>query len=130
LHALISLPHVSSLHCVPRVLGQPWIEEGVNIASSTTYLISNPREGPYPLLHTMKRQFANISYSPWRDPYGSAIPGMSPYMVSAPTPQSTYTRIVLPPAPVFFHPGVEQVIEPSDDDDEDDDAGAYARSLR
>lgn len=67
------------------------------------------------------RQFANVSISPWAtSPYSSG-PGAakSIYAAPAPTPQQhMYRRIVLPPAPVFYHPQVEQVVgEDSDDDD-------------
>jgi hypothetical protein len=63
------------------------------------------------------RQFANISYSPWANPYtGPASTGKDFYGAPSP-PQPVYRRIVLPPAPTFYHPGIEQVIEDSSDDD-------------
>lgn len=74
------------------------------------------------------RQFANVSYSPWANPYASSLKpgqtysGQSYYQTPGTAQQPTYRRIVLPPAPVFYHPGIEQVIEPSDDED---NAGMY-----
>lgn len=72
------------------------------------------------------RQFANISYSPWANPYtGPTNTGKDFYGSSGPSPQPVYRRIVLPPAPIFYHPGVEQVIDEDSDDDDDDEAGMY-----
>lgn len=67
------------------------------------------------------RQFANVSISPWANPYNGTPtkPGQSYYTAATSPPVHTgYSRIVLPPAPVFLHPGVEQVIGEDSDDDQ------------
>jgi hypothetical protein len=80
------------------------------------------------------RQFANVSISPWAiNPYGASTPQTpqtaqkNPYQVSTYPPQPIYRRIVLPPAPVFYHPDVEQVIEAND---HVDDAGKLLCEIR
>jgi hypothetical protein len=63
------------------------------------------------------RSFATVSISPWANPYNGAVNTGHNYYTATP-PKPVYRRIVAPPAPTFFHPGIEQVI-----DDIDDDAG-------
>jgi len=74
------------------------------------------------------RQFANVSYSPWAYPYSAPTnTGKDFYGTSSTPQQPAYRRIVLPPAPIFYHPGVEQVIGDSDDDESE--AGTYLQCL-
>ncbi|KAL5392080.1 hypothetical protein PMIN04_003684 [Paraphaeosphaeria minitans] len=67
------------------------------------------------------RQFATVSFSPWANPYSTGPnAGDSRYAPPA-AHQPVYRRIVLPPTPIFYHPGVEQVVgEESDDDDSEE----------
>lgn len=69
----------------------------------------------------MARQFdlSHVSISPWAiNPYSASTAAQSPqtgqkspYQISPYQPLPVYRRIVLPAAPVFYHPDVEQVIE-------------------
>jgi hypothetical protein len=73
------------------------------------------------------RQFAEVSISPWRLPYGAnpqnATGARQSYSMSPTPPQPVYRRVVLPPPPIFYHPDVEQVVDDSSEDDAD--AGMY-----
>ena len=69
------------------------------------------------------RQFANVSISPWANPYNGATNTGKNYYTSSVPQQPIYRRIVAPPPPIFFHPGVEQVI------DDDDEAGMCIREV-
>jgi hypothetical protein len=67
----------------------------------------------------MQRQFtyADVSFSPWHiNPYSGG--GQSLYTSSATPQQPAYKRVVLPPAPIFYHPDITQLIESSDEEDE------------
>jgi hypothetical protein len=65
------------------------------------------------------RQFANVSISPWANPYSGAATNTAKnfYATAAATPQKqpVYRRIVAPP-PIFYNTGVEQVIDDESDD--------------
>jgi hypothetical protein len=64
----------------------------------------------------MNRQFANVSISPWRNPYNGAIGTGQNYYTSTVPKQPVLRRLELPPAK-FIYPGVEQVIDESDDEE-------------
>lgn len=66
------------------------------------------------------RQFDTVSISPWANPFNGAI-GTGQNYYTATLPKPVYRRIVAPVAPKFSYPGVEQVID--DSDDNDDEAG-------
>lgn len=76
------------------------------------------------------RQFANVSYSPWANPYTSG-PNAGKNIYAAPPQQPVFRRVVtLPPEPVFYHPEVEHVVdEESDDDSQEGMCDVGARSL-
>jgi hypothetical protein len=76
------------------------------------------------------RQFTTVSISPWANPYnGDVGAGQNFYGSSGKPQQPAYRRIVLPPAPVFYHAGVEQMIEDGGDDVEDDEDSGMCGSL-
>lgn len=63
------------------------------------------------------RQFPSVSISPWANPYSSGS-SASKSIYATPVPQQpVYRRVVLAPAPVFYHPDVEQVVREESDDD-------------
>jgi hypothetical protein len=66
------------------------------------------------------RQFTEVSISPWANPFNGAVGTGQNYYTSSAPKQPVFRRLVAPPAPKFFHPGVEQVA-----DDSDDEAGMY-----
>lgn len=82
--------------------------------------------GPHLECATM-RQFTTVSFSPWADPYANRKPLYSAAPDAAPA--ATYRRIILPTptAPVFFHPGIEQIVDSSDDEDAEAEAGTFPR---
>jgi hypothetical protein len=64
------------------------------------------------------RQFATVSISPWRleNPYnGTVNTGQNYYTAASSAKQLDYRRIVALPAPQFYHPGVQQVADDSED---------------
>jgi hypothetical protein len=61
------------------------------------------------------RQFATVSISPWANPYNGATNTGQNYYTSSATKQPVYRRSVAPP-PRFNYPGVEQVIDVSDEE--------------
>lgn len=63
------------------------------------------------------RQFAQVSISPWANPYNGATGTGQNYYTSSAPKQPVYRRIAAPPAPIFFHPDVEQVVGESDKED-------------
>ena len=76
------------------------------------------------------RQFANVSISPWANPYsGTATnPGKSFYATAvSPQPQIAYRRIVAPPAPTFSYAGVKQVVGEESDNGDHGQAGMLGR---
>lgn len=75
------------------------------------------------------RQFATVSYSPWANPYSSGPnAGKNIYAAPASPPQPVYRRIVLPAAPTFYHPGVEQVVGEESDDDDSEEGTSWCQS--
>ena len=63
------------------------------------------------------RQFTQVSISPWANPFNGATGTGQNYYTSSAPKQPTYRRMVAPPAPIFFHPEVEQVVGESDNED-------------
>lgn len=62
------------------------------------------------------RQFGTVSYSPWANPYTGAVESGKSSYYQTPAAAPLYRRVVLPTAPVFYHPGIEQIIEPEDEE--------------
>ncbi|KAL5121431.1 hypothetical protein ACEQ8H_000502 [Pleosporales sp. CAS-2024a] len=60
------------------------------------------------------RSFPHVSISPWANPQNGAVGTGQKYYTSSASKQPVYRCTVTLPAPTFFHPAVEQVI----DDDE------------
>ncbi|KAH7383944.1 hypothetical protein BKA66DRAFT_89190 [Pyrenochaeta sp. MPI-SDFR-AT-0127] len=77
------------------------------------------------------RQFAQVSISPWANPYtgAAAAPGKSFYATTTPQPLA-YRRIVLPPDPIFYHPDIEQVKGEDSDDDQTPEAPLFPPILQ
>ena len=62
------------------------------------------------------RQFTNVSISPWANPYTGTVESAKPSYYQPPPAAPLYRRVVVPAAPVFFHPEVEQLIGPEDEE--------------
>jgi hypothetical protein len=63
----------------------------------------------------MSRQFANVSISPWANPYNGAVGTGHNYYTSA-VAKPVFRRLAVPPTK-FSYPGVQQVIDDSDDEE-------------
>jgi hypothetical protein len=62
------------------------------------------------------RQFPNVSYSPWANPYTGAVESGRPAYYQPPAAAPLYRRVVAPTPPVFFHRGIEQLNDPHDEE--------------
>jgi hypothetical protein len=64
----------------------------------------------------MSRQFANVSISPWANPFNGAVNTGHNYYTSTVPKQPLYLRAVTLPVPKFVYPGIKQIV--GDDDNE------------
>ena len=73
------------------------------------------------MVQTTMRQFADVSISPWANPYSANGTNTGKnFYVTASLPQPLYRRVVLPPAPVDSDAAVaDPVVQPGAGEEQD-----------